>query len=355
MTVRLIKLAMSDFGTSAATGINLTDAEVLLKTEAGPDNFTISGITAISDICHDYSGNLYICDYTRNVIVKVAEGGEVRWVAGARNGASGNNSTLNNVPAADARFNGPVGICCDKYGTLYIADSNNHQIRTYKNGFVNVLAGKNGAAGFVDGAGPTARFDTPTDVAVDKAGTVYVADTGNHAVRKIKNDGKVVTLAGNNVGGDGLAEAGTLTAITEVTTTWPSRRAMFNGLDSIAVDAQGNIYVADDQVNHRIKKITPDGQVHLYSGSGAQGTSLGTGANKAFTCSYYRIYGLDNDESGNIYVTDARGAGNSRIIKVDFNGTPSVIAELATGSSYQASNKALCTTPSQAIFVGLTY
>jgi hypothetical protein len=359
MTVRLIKLALSDMGTTAAEGVNLTDAEVLAKTEAGPDNFTVSGLTNLYDMCHDYSGNLYILDNGRNCVVKVAEGGEIRWVAGSRSGASGNNGTLQNVAAADARFNAPEGICCDKYGTLYVADTGNNQIRTIKNGKVNVLAGKL-AAGFVDGPGcsdtsaTTAQFDAPVDVAVDKAGVVYVADKNNHAIRKIMNNGQVVNIAGNNATGDGLAETGTSTAITETVTTWPSRRAMFNAPDNVSVDLQGNVYVWD-KTNNKLKKITPDGQVHLHSGSGTQGTSLGTAPNYAFTCEYTWLYGMDSDESGNIYAVDFRSSdGMSRVVKIDYNGVPSVVANF-NNNSYAVGPFSVCVTPAQTIFVGLTY
>lgn len=364
MSVRLIKLGLSDSGATPALGVNLTDAEVAAKTVVGPDQFTAAGIGRAYDICHDYSGNLYISDDTQHVIAKVNElSGTVTHVAGDA-GTSGNNGTMTNVACTAARFNSPKGICCDKFGSLYVADLANNQIRVIKNNKVSVFAGKL-AAGFVDGNGnsdtssATAQFSQPIDVAVDKAGVVYVTDYVNHAVRKITNNGKVVTIAGNGSSGDELAENGTATAITSTSTTWPSRRAMFNGVESIAVDAQGNLYVYDI-ANIKLKKITPDGQVHLYSGSGSAGLSLGTNnptatppTTYANTCEYTWIYGIDPDESGNIYACDYRAAGRSRILKIDYNGRPCVIAEFT--NTYTAGPWALCVTPGQAIYVVLNY
>jgi sugar lactone lactonase YvrE len=356
-----MRLELSDLGATAGAGVNLTDAEVLAKTEVGPSGFTDTGLTSLFDMCHDYSGNLYILDRSRNCVVKVSEGGEVRWVAGSRAGVGGNNATLQNVALGDARFNAPEGICCDKTGTVYIADTGNNQIRTIKNNKVGVLAGKL-ASGFVDGDGisestsVTARFNGPADVCVDKSGVVYVADRGNHAVRKVMNNGKVVTLAGNGVAGDKLAEnyQGSLTAITETATTWPSRKAMFSSPDNVVVDLQGNVYVWDVG-NIKLKKITPDGQVHLHSGIGTAGTSLGTGTNPAFTCQYTYLYGMDVDESGNIYAADYRTSdGLSRIVKIDFNGKPSVIAAFSN-NTYAKGPWSISCTPGQSIFVGLTY
>ncbi len=378
MTVRLIRLALSDAGTTDAEGVNLTNQEVLDKTEVGPALFAAipldSGTmisTNLTDMCHDYSGNLYICDYLRSCVIKVSEGGDVRWIAGSEAGVASNNGTLQNVPAGDARFNQPQGICCDKWGTLYVADTGNNQIRTIKDGKVNVLAGKL-AAGFVDGPGTsdtsssTAQFNTPTDVCVDKAGVVYVADTANHSVRKIMNNGQVVTIAGAGNSGDGIAENywdanGVISPnfITETATTWPSRRMMFTSPTSISVDLQGNIYVAHydgvaQHLGYKIKKICPDGQVHLYSGSGIAGLSLGTAGSEWKTCQYTYIYDMDVDESGNVYVADYRAAGRSRIIKIDWTGTPSVVADFDS-NTYNAGPWSICTTPGQTIFVGLTY
>lgn len=372
MSVRLIRMGLGEKGATVNAGLHLTDAEIEAKTVIGPDQFADWGITSMNSICHDYSGNLYFTDVQRHVVCKVTESG-IFSIIGGSVGTNGDNGTLTSVAASASRFNAPKGICCDKYGTVYVADTNNHQIRTIKGGRVGLLAGGGTSGGFVDGNGLTALFSGPRDVAVDKAGRVFVADWGNHSVRKIDNDGKVVNIAGNGSDGDGLAEnstrhyarrgaAATDTSITDTETSWPSRRNMFNRPSHIAVDTQGIVYVWDSE-NHKMKKITRDGQVLLHSGSGTQGASLGTDETPSYypyTCQYTDIMGIDPDESGNLYVADKGTDGSSltnksRILKFDYNGKPSVVADFPIGSTYVNGPWCVCVTPGQKMFAGFTY
>ena len=152
---RIIMLALSDLGATAELGENLTNQEVLDKTEAGNNQITARGGLGCYSMCHDWSGNIYVADAGRHFIFKVTEGGggldgdyQVSTIAG-KFGTSGNNAALQNVKATDARFNSPYGIACDKSGTLYVADTSNNQIRTIKDGLVSVLAG----SGIASGAG----------------------------------------------------------------------------------------------------------------------------------------------------------------------------------------------------------
>src|SRR5262249_48890179 len=130
-------------------------------------------------------------------------------------------------------------------GNLYVADQSNHTIRKITpDGVVSTLAGTAGMNGSADGTGPDARFSFPAGVAVDRAGNLYVADTGNTTLRKITPDGVVSTLAGaaGMVGGaDG---------------TGPDAR--FASPTGVAVDGDGNVYVAD-AFNDTLRKVTPDG------------------------------------------------------------------------------------------------
>ena len=203
--VRIIMLALSDLADATGTvdsGVNLTNAEVAAKTEAGNNQITARGGRSCYAICHDWSGNLYVADANRSFIFKVTEGGgglngdyQVSTVAG-KAGTASNNAALQNVLATDARFNSPSGIACDKSGTLYVSDSGNNQIRMIKDGLVSVLAGSglaNAGAGFVDGDCLDAKFTNPTGIAVNRSGVVYVSDHNKHAIRKISG-GKVVTM-----------------------------------------------------------------------------------------------------------------------------------------------------------------
>ena len=135
------------------------------------------------------------------------------------------------APAARQDFTVPTGVAVDSAGNVYVADTDNDEIRKITpSGVVTTLAGSAGQAGSSDGTGSAARFDRPKGVAVDSAGNVYVADTGNDEIRKITPSGVVTTLAGS--AGPGSSD-GTGSA------------ARFYDPYGVAVDSAGNVYVAD--------------------------------------------------------------------------------------------------------------
>jgi len=208
---------------------------------------------------------------------------------------------------AGAQFDSPIGIAVDSSGTVYVADAGNHRIRrVLLDGTVSTLAGS-GIPGFADGAGVGAQFNFPYDVAVDSSGTVYVADTGNHRIRRVLLDGTVSTLAGSGLPGfaDG-AGAG----------------AQFDFPYGIAVDSSGTVYVADAG-NYRIRKIQPDGTVSTLAGSGTRGFADGAGTAAQFNYPQ----GIAVDSTGTVYVADA---GNHRIRKIQPDGTVSTLAGSGT-------------------------
>lgn len=215
-----------------------------------------------------------------------------------------------------ARFVTPTGIAADNAGNLYIADTGNNTIRKITPaGAVTTLAGRAGSRGTANGPGSSARFDLPTGVAVDQAGVVYVADTFNHAIRKITPDGVVSTLAGSPIDFPGSADG-------------KGSAARFNAPNRLALDNAGNLYVADT-VNFTIRKVTPDGVVSTFAGkAGFQGSIDGSAGAARF--SYPR--GVAVDASGNVYVADS---GNSVIRKIAPSGTVTTLAGTAgqTGSA----------------------
>ncbi|WP_411849727.1 gluconolaconase [Stenotrophomonas sp. LGBM10] len=171
-------------------------------------------------------------------------------VAGAREGAG-----------MQARFADPYGMAVDAQGVVYVADAgdNNRIRRIHPDGRVETLAGS--GEGWRDGPALQAQFNTPSAIAVDAAGTLYVADTGNHAIRRIDRDGTVSTLAGDGQRGylDG-----------------PARQARFDAPMGIAVDASGRVFVADTY-NDRIRVIETDGQVRTLAGGEVPGNIDGAG------------------------------------------------------------------------------
>lgn len=203
----------------------------------------------------------------------------------------------------EARFANVFGIALDRAGNIYVTDAgDNNRIRKITpEGLVSTLAG--GAEGFSDGQGAAAAFNTPSALAIDAADNLYVADTGNNSLRKVTPEGIVTTLAGDGSAGyrDG-----------------PARAAQFNGPVGLALDAHGNIYIADTY-NDRIRKLAPDGQVSTLAGGAAPGYQDGQAANALFDtpCT---IVAAPN---GALYIADT---GNNRLRKLAPNGEVTTLA-----------------------------
>ena len=168
---------------------------------------------------------------------------------------------------------------------------------TSKVAVVTTVAGTTGTSGSSNGTGTQSTFNSPWGVAVDTSGNVYVAERGNHLIRKVTSGGVVTTLAGN-AGSFGSSNG----TGTQATFSYPA---------GVAVDSSGNVYVADNWI-HRIRKITSDGVVTTVAGiAGTPGSSNGTGTQATFN--YPK--GVAVDSSGNIYVADTE---NHFIRKITF-------------------------------------
>lgn len=229
-------------------------------------------------------------------------------------GKAGESGTVDGLGAA-ARFNGLAGIAVDAAGTLYLADSSNHVIRKVSAaGNVTTLAGVAGTSGNTDGAVGTARFSGPGAVAVSPAGTVYVADTYNHTIRVIAPDGTTSTLAGlagASGSGDGVGSL-----------------ARFSFPSGIAYNPAGFLVVADT-FNHTIRKVLLNGTVSTLAGAaGSQGSTNNTGVLAKFAYPY----AVALDANGIIYVADS---ANHVIRRVDTSNGVTTLAGSAgvTGSA----------------------
>ena len=239
----------------------------------------------------DSSSNVYVTDQYMHTVRKITSGGVVTTIAGE---APLWDST--NANGTFARFGYPGGIAVDGSGVLFVADSGNHQIRKISAANdVTTIAGKAAASGAVDGdpntlpdgTGAAAYFDSPVGVAVDGTGNVYVADTKDHLIRKITAVGVVTTLAGQPAKSGSANGTGTA--------------ATFQSPQDVAVDGSGNVYVAD-RANHLIRKITSVGVVTTLAGTANNpGTADGTGVAATFA----DPWGIAVDSSGNVYVADA--------------------------------------------------
>ena len=258
----------------------------------------------------DGSGNVYVAEYGNHTIRKISSGGVVTTLAGTAGSPGSDEGT-----GSAARFNNPVGVAVDGNGNVFVADSGNHTIRKITaGGVVTTLAGTAGNAGGANGTGSAAQFNNPHGLAVDVSGTVFVADTSNRTIRKVTSGGVVTTLAGSagiSGGADGTGDA-----------------ARFSYPLGVAVDADGNLFVSDDNNNHSIRKVTASGSVTTLAGAGSVGSEDGTGTAARF----YQPYGVAVTGNGNVFVADSN---NHTIRKITASGVVTTIAGAAgiTGSA----------------------
>ena len=277
--------------TYAGTGaIGANNGSSSLATFYGPQGITVDGL-----------GNVYVSEYYNELIRKIDPSGVVNTLAGKTLTAGSAYGTGTN-----ATFYHPVAVAVDNNGNIYVADFDNKIIRKIStSGEVNTWAGQAGVAGSNDGPGSTATFRGPEGIAVDKDGNVYVADGSNHLIRKISPAGIVSTIAGK--------------AMTPGTDDGIGANATFNGPHGLAVDKDGNVYVADFNT-HLIRKILPSGLVTTLAGKkGVSGADDGIGSNATF----FYPSDLTVDNEGNVYVCEW---GNSLIRKITPAGEVTTLA-----------------------------
>lgn len=280
----------------------------------------------------DHNGDLFVADEENFTVRKVTQGGAVSTVAGLA-GSTG----ATDGQGGGARFELPAGMAAAE-GMLFVADKGNHTIRRIAPGnIVSTFGGLAGAEGTADGSGNAARFSGPAGMAVDKNGTVYVAQKTALGVRRITAQGQVTTLISEEMSNTteftAVDSAGTVydsdyingrifKIASGVVSTFASQLGEVLGL---ATDAARNLYVAD-QAGHRILKITPGGTVTTLAGqAGTRGSADGMGTSARFSAPA----GLAADAAGNIYVADQ---ANHTIRKITPAGEVTTLAGVAGAS-----------------------
>ena len=228
--------------------------------------------------------------------------------------AGSGNSGSSNGTVSTALFNAPRGLTVDASGNVYVADYDNHVIRKIEqNGSVITLAGS-GSPGFTNAKGVLASFNHPRDVAVDSYGSVFVVDCENHCIRKITLTGYVSTFAGTGSAGS---------------TDGPGAAASFKSPSGITIDYYGTLYITDSG-NHLIRKITPYGEVTTLAGTGSAGSVNGTGTAASFNNPFGIALGNSLSGFGYIVVADQ---SNNLIRKITFAGVVTTFAGSGSAGS----------------------
>jgi sugar lactone lactonase YvrE len=229
----------------------------------------------------DNAGNIFVSDTGNQVIRKITAAGVTSTVAGVA-GSGG----FADGAAGSAWFNSPLGIAVATNGTVFIADSGNHCLRKISAGTVTTFAGCPQVWGSADGTGTNAQFNTPCGLTFDVQGNLFVSDANNHTIRKITSAGVVTTFAGAP-GQDGIAD-GDLSS------------ARFRSPAELVFDRKGNLFVADS-FNQTIREISPNGSVSTVTGAaGVIGANDGTNGGARFC----NPYGLAVAADGSLVVAD---------------------------------------------------
>jgi trimeric autotransporter adhesin len=297
----------------AATGAFAVSSSGTITTLAGTDVWGFSGdggpaisakLYAPAEVAVDGRGNVYIATYQDSRVRRVSADGTISTFAGTgQPGFAGDGG-----PATSAKLYAPKGVAVDGQGNVYIADTNNFRVRKVSpGGTITTFAG-GGKPGFLGDGGPArlATLRNPFGVAVDGQGNVYIADTDNMRVRKVSVGGTITTIAGTGVQGSS-GDGG------------PATSALLRFPYGLAVDGQGNVYIADSG-NNRVRKVSRGGMITTFAGTGANGFSGDGGPATSARLQIPRDVALDGP--GNVYITD----GNYRVRKVSVGGTISTFA-----------------------------
>ena len=314
----MIKLQLFTLAFIAHFALNAQTIETIAGTgttgysgNGGPA--TLAQLNTPSDLIYDASGNLYVTDFYNNVIRKIDRYGIITVFAGNGTGSY----TGDGFPATAAGLNHPCAMLFDHYGEMILSDNGNNVIRKIDTlGIITTIAGNGTSGSFGDGGPATnAQFHTPNRMSYDMDGNIYVADYGNHKIRKISTTGIISTVAGTGYPGfnsDGIAA--TLAQISQPT--------------DVVFDHAGNMYICD-QLNQRIRKVDSLGIISTVAGNGGFGSTGDGGMATDATFSYASSIFID--DFGNIIITDSYG---NSVRKVDTLGYISTIVGNGTAGYF---------------------
>ncbi len=301
--------------------IRKVDSSGIITTIAGTGDFGFGGdggpaveaqLRSPTGVAVDGAGNVYIADTSNPRIRKVDSSGIITTIAGTGDFGFGGDGG----PAVEAQLRSPTGVAVDGAGNVYIADTSNPRIRKVdSSGIITTIAGT-GDFGFGGDGGPAIEAQLgggPFSVTTDGAGNVYIADQSNHRIRKVDSSGVITTIAGNGVVGDG----------------GPAVEAQLRSPYGVAVDSVGNVYIADLS-NYRIRKVDSLGVITTIAGTGAGQRFSGDGG-PATAARLASPYGVAVDGAGNVYIADSN---NQRIRKVDSSGIITTIAGTGAGQRF---------------------
>jgi uncharacterized protein (TIGR03437 family) len=288
-------------GTKGYSGDGAQAASAALSTPAG--------------VAVDASGNVYFSDTGNQVIRKITTGGVISTVAGSNSLGAG--FAGDGAAATSAQLNTPLGVAVDATGAIYVADYANNRVRKIANGNINTVAGSGGVGYWGDGGQATAAgLNGPTGVAIDAAGFLYIADTGNNRIRKVAGNGIITTVAGTG----NPSYSGDL---------GPAINADLDGPTGVTVDPGGVMYIADN-LNSRIRRVSTASTISTIAGNGKEAYTgdggLGTDASVFFPI------GVAVDKVGNVYVADTQNHVTRQLAPIaDFALPPAVTGVIGAG------------------------
>ncbi|MEY3221014.1 MAG: hypothetical protein RIT27_2371 [Pseudomonadota bacterium] len=261
-----------------------------------------------SGLAMDSQNRLYIVDSLNNRIRRIENGVITTFAGSGSYGFGGDGGS-----AINAQFRNPTAMAFANDGSVLIADSNNHRLRKIDaNGVISTIAGGDQlGSGGDNGAATAAQLNLPQGVAVDRLGNLFIADTNNHRIRRIDTSGRITTFAGT--GAAGLSGDGGFAAL-----------AQLNQPTSVRINAVGEIFIADSG-NHCVRKIDSSGIIRTIAGRGVSGFAGDNALAINALLNYPR--GISFDHDGNVYFADTN---NHRLRKVDLTGKISTLAGIGS-------------------------